>query len=267
MATLAREILTVQGMDVRLSVLSMSYVGISVAGTWRGTISFGASQADMGTSGPGGGAAFKPVGVFANPGAVSPTLVGGAATVVQSITANGNYFWPVQNYATFLAQLTTLTSGSPIVTLATSIDSSWADAFFPTTSRFKNSFANGAINLLTLAASANFGRRLRSLTVSAAPHVGGGAGTGSSSAAGPATASWGQNPILQIIDGSSVLWACDLPSVLPFVYEVPIPKPQTDNYGVTDGGIYFTPGNASVVQLASGGTGVTTNVNAEFTHA
>lgn len=260
MATLAREILTADQMDIRISVLGMSYVGIRVAGTWAGSVAFSASQSDFGNNGPGGGSNFRPVSVYTP--ANGPTVPNAA----QNVTANATWYWPVQNYATFRATFTR-TSGSALVTLAASIDTSYADAFLDSGGKFINSFANGTQNLLTIPADANFGKRLRSLVVSAAPHVGGGSGTGSSSSAGPASAGWASNPVLRILDGSTVLFSLDLPNALPFQYTVPLPLKQTEQYGVTDGGIYFTPGNVGSIVLSSGGSGVCTNLNGELVSA
>ncbi len=263
MATLARELLTADQAELRINCLGMSYVGIKLSGTWVGTADFSASQADMGASGPGGGAAFKPVGVY--------TQGSGTGTVALSATANGTWYWPVQNYATFKVVFTR-TSGSLLAALAASIDSSWGDAFLTPAGKFLNSYANGVQNRLTIAADANMGRRLRSLVVTAAPHTGGGgAGTGSSSIAGPASASWSGNPVLRIYDGNettgSLIWSSDLQNALPFEREVPLPKVQTNQYGVTDGGLYFTPGGIGTILLASGGGNVSTNINAEIATA
>lgn len=260
MATLAREILTLDGMDLRISCLGMSYVGINVAGTWAGTVYFEGSLAPFGDSGAPGGSEFKTTGVYAQPSPPTPI------SAVYSSTVGGNWFWPVQNYSTFRVRFSR-TSGSALVVLAASIDSSWSNAFLAASGRFVNSFANGTRNLLTIPADANFGKRLRSLVVSVAPHVGGGAGTGSSSAQGPSVASWASNPILQIKDGSTVLWATDLQTTLPFQYNVPLPPTQTTNYGIKDGGVYATPGNDLTIDLANAGTGVTTNLNAEISNA
>lgn len=260
MATLARKILTANAMGVRVSCAGMSYVGISLAGTWVGTVTFEASQSVYGLSGPGGGSDFKTVGAYAwPPGSTTPTPV-------QTATANGSWYWPVQDYATFRARFTQ-TSGSVVATLAAAIDSTWADAFLNPSGKFVNSFANGTRNLLTIPSDANLGKRLRSLVVSVAAHVGGGSGTGSSSSAGPASAGWASNPILQIKDGSTVLYATDLPTALPFQYVVPLPQPQVAQLGVTDGGVYATPGNPLVIDLASAGSGVTTNLNGEICNA
>ncbi len=237
----------------------MSYVGIRFSGTWVGTVYTEASIADYGNSGPGGGANFKSVGVYQKITATTAALAG------SSFTANGTFYWPVQNYATFQVRFTR-TSGSLLATLAASIDSSYGDAWLSPSGRFLNSYANGTQNVLTIPADSNYGRRLRSLVVSAAPHVGGGGGV-SSSAAGGTTASWASNPVLRIYDGTAaageLLYASDLPNALPFQYSVPLPYPQTASEGVSDGGVFFTPGNVGTIVIASGGSNITTNANAE----
>ena len=264
MATLARELLTADKSELRISCLGMSYVGIRLSGTWVGTADFWASQAEMGTSGPGGGASFKPIKVYPQGGGA------GATDAVQSATENGTWYWPVQNYAT-LKVVFTRTSGSLLAALAASLDSSWGDAFLTPAGKFLNSYANGATNRLTIAADANMGRRLRTLVVSVAPHVGGGAGTGSSSAAGATTAAWASNPSLRIYDGDeitgSLLYASDLPTALPFQYPVPLPSSQAAVDGVSDGGLYFTPGGIGTVLLAGAGPNITSNLNAELVSA
>src|SRR5262245_5260728 len=115
MATLARELLTADGLSVRIFCAGMSMVGIRLSGTWAGSVKFRASQAVYGTYGPGLGQP-ELVGVYTWPDKTVVTTAAGAV-------ANGNYFWPVQNYGVFEATFTR-TSGSALVTLASAIDQS-----------------------------------------------------------------------------------------------------------------------------------------------
>ena len=136
---------------------------------------------------------------------------------------------------------------------------------------YNNAMTSAQAEMRPIAADANMGRRLRTLVVSVAPHVGGGAGTGSSSAAGATTAAWASNPSLRIYDGDeitgSLLYASDLPTALPFQYPVPLPSSQAAVDGVSDGGLYFTPGGIGTVLLAGAGPNITSNLNAELVSA
>lgn len=244
MATLAREILTLTGMECRIFCAGMSFVGISVTGTWAGTLYFEGFQNTFGLTGPTGGAVPKPTGVY--PWATAGTL---PADAVASATANGSWYWPVQNYDTFRVRFER-TSGSPQIRLAASIDSSWADAFLTASQRFVNNTANGAVNTLLIPADTNLGKRVKSLVVSAAPSSAAGGG----SSTGPSTAVWSQNPVLRINDQDTRLLGLDFTTTLPFQYTVPLPAD----------GIACTPGNPLTIQMARGGAAVITNINAEI---
>lgn len=220
------EALGATGMSLGIYCGGMSYVGISLTGSWVGTVRFFGSV---------DGVNFIPV-------SVTPFASG---TAVTSATANGNWFLPVGNFVVIKAVFTR-TSGTVTVKMATSIDSSYQDAFLLATSIFQNSTQTAATNTLTIAGQANRAWRLRTLVVS----VSGGAAT------------WAASPNLTIKDGTTLLWGLDIPVTDASNYNIPLPAdPKTP--GVSGGGIITTPGNALVIAMVSGGGAVVTNINAE----
>jgi hypothetical protein len=130
----ASEILTVDQMELPIFCGNMNFIGLRVAGTWTGSVSFFGS--------------FDSIKY--QPATVTPYVSG---TGVQSSTANGSWFIPSQNYTSFKVRFGR-TSGSAIVYLVASTDG------------FKNSVATNATNTLTIAANANRASRLRALKVS-----------------------------------------------------------------------------------------------------
>lgn len=241
MAIMAREILNANAMFLDIACPGMSFVGVKLAGTWAGTVQFFGAQSDFGVTGAGVGQP-KPVSVYSFP---SQT-----AQVLDGVTANGNFYWPVQNYGVFRAKFTR-TSGSVQVTLAASIDGSWADAFLDISGRFRNSTAVG-LNRMTIAADDNVGNKLLKLVVSAA----GQSLVASSSSGGPSTAVWSQNPVIRINDSTTRLLGIDRTTTLPWDYDVPLPA-------IGSGYEYMaTLGNPLVIEVAGGGAAVVTNINA-----
>lgn len=228
MSLVIREGLNSTGMRLPLFTGGQSFAGFGIAGTWAGTLSF----------------QFSTDGVNFNALSVQPFASG---TTIQSTTANGNWFVPVQNFVAVQVVATALTSGVAVVTIATAIDSSWQDAFLAATSIFVNqsSTANAA-NAVTIAAQTNRAWRLRSLVISVS-----------------ATATWGASPALTVSDGSSsILFAIDPPTTTG-TYEVPLPA-DNGTPGTPGKGLVNTPGNSMVITLAAAGGTAKTNVNAEM---
>ncbi len=227
MANIIREVLTVQAMRLPLFTGGMSKVGIGISGTWTGTISFFASVDGIN---------------FNIPLAVQPYPQG---TAVTSTAANGNFESPVLNYVAVEAVFTTRLTGSPVVVIGTSVDSSYQDAFLASTSKFVNqAVASGAVNIVTQAAQANRAWRLRTLVVAFS--------------AAPAAA-----VKITIADGASAtLWE---------VYATAAAGSQTialpadpDCCGLSGGGVVNTPGNSLVITVAAPGGAVASEINAEL---
>ncbi len=233
MATILREALNSQGMQLTIFCGGQSYVGLNVSGTWAGLINW---------SGSFDGIKFFPLSVTPFP----------SGATVQSVTGNGNSFVPVQNYVAVRATLTTLTSGSAVVTMAASIDSSYQDAFLGATSLFVNQETSGGLtNVVTIAAQANRAWRCRTLSV------------GFSVAAGAAVA-------LTISDGSSgVIWKGYVPAnpeatgTSGGTFLVPLPA-DSNVPGVSGGGVVGTVGNSMIITLGAPGGSVVSEVNAEM---
>jgi hypothetical protein len=235
MATIIREALNADQMSLTLWTGGMSKVGISLSGTWAGTVSFLAANDALN---------FFPV-------TMTPFASG---TGVQSATATGNWERAVENLLAFRA-LFTRTSGTAIVTMAASLDASYQDAFLASTSKYvTQSVGSGAQNKITVAAQANRAWRLKSLSV------------GFSVAAGAAVD-------LQVSDGaSSLLWEGYVPlsAGAPSAggtWLVPIPLGGNNIAGIIDGGLVTTPGNSLVITLAAPGGSVVSTLNAELVAA
>jgi hypothetical protein len=282
MAILVRKRITADQDALSIFCLGMNYVGVNIAGNnWTGTFSFSMAQQTFGYTGPGVGAG-SPIGTSIYPYNTAPTPTNGVGNIggpqvvtgQVGVTANGQWYWPVQNAAIFTAKFT-LGSGSlvpgvagngPIVTLTASVDSSYADAFLypggPFGNKFLVSTVGGARNILTIPADIVYGRRLRTLVVTTAAESGSGG-----SSVGPANAIWTGNPILQVLDGSTVIWAQDINTAVPQQYSVPLPTTQQHYSGIQDGGLLITPGNIGQVILASPGGGIITNIVAEIAAA
>jgi hypothetical protein len=217
------ELLNATGMGLALFTGQQTRVGVGLSGTWTGTVAFNASTD----------------GIIFNPVFMTPFASG---TNVSSATANGNWFSDVKNYLAFQAVFTR-TTGSVIVALSASQDSSYQDAFLTAPSIFQNSVATAATNTLTIAAQANRAWRLRTLYISVS-----------------ATATWAGNPVVQIKDGTTLLWAFDIGTTAG-TYSPGLPA---DNLLTgRPGGLYGTPGNAMSIAIASGGGSVQTNINCE----
>jgi hypothetical protein len=222
MATEAQQALNATGMSVSFFCAGQSNVGIGVTGTWVGTVSF---------QGSFDGVNFVPI-------SLTPFPTGAA---VQSSTGNGNFFSIGANYTA--VQVTfTRTSGTAIIQLAASLDSSYQAAFLSASSDFlSQSVAGGLANVLTIAAQANRGWNINTLVV------------GFSVA--PAAA-----VLCTIADGgSSVLWETYIPplsdsgaATVGGTFQVPLPP----------SGVTGTPGHSLVITLAAPGGAVVSKVNA-----
>lgn len=230
MASIIRQAMGATLMKLRIACTGMSYVGLNLAGTWVGTVRPYFSQ---------DGVTFA-----SHPLAMTPFASG---TDVTSMTANGNWFAPVAAYQA-VQVVFTRTSGTVLVTLATSIDSSYQDAFLTAALRFPNSTVSGATNTLTQAAQANRAWRLRTLIVTV-----------------DTTPTWASSPNLIIKDGTTLMWGMDLPASAG-VYQVNLPS-DPGILGLSGGGLVNTPGNAMSIVAASGGGSVKTNIDAEFSAA
>jgi hypothetical protein len=228
MANIIREGLNALNMRLPLYCSGQSKVGFNVAGTFVGTLT----------------PAFSIDGLnFNTPMSLTPFASG---ATVQTITGPGSWEVQTQNYIAVQLQMTAYTSGTAIVTLATSIDSSYQDAFLASTSIYINQASGAnAINTITVAAQANRAWRCRRATIS-----------------NSAAATWGASPAFKILDGaSSILYACD-PPVAQGEYEIKLPT-DDNTPGRAGGGVVNTPGNSlGIVLQAAGGTAVT-NINVE----
>ncbi len=244
MAVINRELFTAQDMSLTVfcgpstnatgliaaAQANAGRVGINISGTFAGTLTFYAS-AD--------GVTFAPVGV-------TPFASG---TNVSTATATGNWFFDAQNYVAFKVYFTSKTSGNPIVTLAVANnDATWQDAFLASTTIYVNSQAVAGVNTLTQALQANRAWCLSFLQVSTNQR-----------------ASWVTNPNLKVVDGTggSTLFALDLMDVGSSGYIYDITLPLLDD-GTGRRGLVGTVGNAMIITVASGGSGVKTNINAKF---
>ncbi len=260
MATQVRETLNAAYMDARVFCQGMAFVGVRVSGTFVGTLKPYYQQYDPTA------AMWRPQGtkLYSWPGA-SAFMPGGSGTAVSSITAAGNYFWPVQNGMIFSLQMDSYTSGSAVVSLAAAIDNSWANAFLDVSGaagQYRSIAVGGSPNTLTIPADTNLPRRLEWLVVSAGNLQGSG---GSSNA--PTTALWQNYPPLQIYDGTretgTLIWSASLNSSIPLQYTVPLPGSNVDAVGIVDEGVISSPGNPITVFLSSPGSGVVTCLSAK----
>lgn len=197
-------------------VTGNAWWGVNITGTWVGTISFFAAT---------DGLNFVPLDAIPWPPVTSPPTV-------QTTTVNGSWYVPVLNYQTIAVTMTAYTSGSAIVQMASSIDTSFQSVFLASSLKWRNSQAYEATNTLTLAALPNGAWRLKTLVISA-----------------DATPTWASSPALQIKDGSTLLWGMD-PPLVAGSYNVPLP-PDLGGAGVSGGGIVGTAGNAMTISLAS----------------
>lgn len=231
MANLIRAGLNVAGARLPLYTGGQSLAGFSLAGTWVGTVGFQYST---------DGVNFKDLFVTPFP----------SGTAVKSATANGNWLARNLNAVAVQLNLSALTSGSVLATIAASTDASAQDAFLASTSKYiSQSVSGGATNVITVAAQANRAWRLRSLSV------------GGSIAASAAVD-------VKVTDGaSSVLWEGYVPPSLngisgggSFLLPLPPPDPSSPN----SGGVVGTPGNSMVITLAAPGGSVVSTVNAEL---
>lgn len=265
MATIARMRLNADQMEVRVFCGGCSYVGIGVVGAFTGgTINF----TNWNFASPGGmwGPAIGTPGntsVYPWPGPGSPSNL--TSTGVQSVTAPGNYFWPVQNGSFFSARFTAGTAATfPTVTLAAALDCSWAEAFMTTLQKYQNSAVMGGQNILTIPADPNLGNRLENLVITADRSEGEGG-----SSLGPTTATWQAQPALKIYDGAvapgNLIQAFDLNTALPFQYTVPLPPQETYSVGINDSGLLGSVNTPMTIVVASGGGGIWTNINGAFT--
>ena len=119
--------------------------------------------------------------------------------------------------------------------------------------RYVSSTAIAAVNTLTVTGVSGQSWKLEFLTVSVSQQP-----------------SWLTSPNLQIKDGSTVLWAFDLPPTgsSGFIYQVPLPgNTLPQQYGNTNptevSGMIITAGANLVIVVANGGTGCKTIINAK----
>ncbi len=217
-----RQVLTADGQSLILSTVGQANVGIGLTGTWVGTVSFFYSQ---------DGVNFRPMGVMPFP----------SGTAVLTATANGSFFAAVQDFQAIKVTFTR-TSGSVTVVASAANDAAYQDAFLASTSQFvTSSHAAGAANVLTVAAQANRGWRLRTLTIgwSAAPSTG---------------------VLCTITDGASaVIWETYILNTIGD-HLVNLPLPSDDD----GGGVFNTPGNSLVITVGDPGGSVVSKINAEI---
>jgi len=215
---LTTELLTVAGMSTVIYVAGAAYVGIGILGTWAGVIT---------VTGSVDGLTFNvPVDVQTYP----------SSAVATTITANGNYFAPVGNLVAIKVTFTTKTSGTPQLTLASSSDQSYADAYLTPQNLSNSSSVNSGTNTLTQAANANHAWNLTSAEVSfAGPGFGGGA-------------------TFTVYDGTitgNVLYSCWLTSPVGSVGTQQKINLPVDQFGNST--IIGTPGNAMTCVVLNAG--------------
>lgn len=232
----SRLLLNAAGMALPLFVQGNDWFAVSISGTWVGQISFFASQ--------------EPVNLVPVPVSLTPFPSG---TPVSSATANGNFFAPVLDQLVFNMVMSKLTSGSAIVNVISSNDTSFQNAFLTPSSQWMHASAYESVCTLTAPAQTNQAWRLLTLIISS-----------------DATPTWAYSPALQIFDGLNLLWAMDPPRTKGS-QQIPLPL-GTNASGMA--GITTTPGNALTVTLASSagslssssssGPGGRTNIDAEL---
>lgn len=230
MANIIRGALTVTGEQLVLLTQGFSYIGLGLTGTWAGTVTTFFSQ--------------DGVSYANNPLSMTPFASG---TPVTKMTANGTWFavgTGIQGFKINFAR----TSGTLIAALSASNDASFQNAFLADSLLYVNSVQTHATNTLTQAARTNAAWRLRTLVITTA-----------------GTITWAANPVIQIKDGTTLLWGLDIPTTAG-VYAINLPAdPNVPGY--VGGGLVNTPGNAMSVVVADGGSAVITNINAEFSVA
>jgi hypothetical protein len=211
----------------QIATAGQSWVGINIGGTFVGTLQFQSTYDGI------------------NWGAQN-AMVYPSGTAVSSATATGTWYIPIINMLGVRVYMSAYTSGNALVTLTASQDASFADAFSTlATQKFVNSVATGATNTLTVAANANHGWLLEALTVSV-----------------QATATWAANPVVTVKDGSTLLWAWDVPVTAQINNLTPFLPTEQLGQGRYQTGLYNTVGNSLVIAVASGGGTVQTNINA-----
>lgn len=225
MATLIREALNADSMKLRMYTGGMTYAGFNLSGTWVGTITFRGSY---------DGVNFVDI-------SVTPFASG---TDVSSSTANGSWFVAVKNLLVVEASFSR-TSGTALVTIGASVDSSYQDAFLASTSIYVES-QSASTNTLTQAASTNRAWKLEELIVSIA---------------GP---SWAGGTVqLTVYDGStsgSILYKT-------FIDEVAGSVGRRYTLALPAAGIVNTVGNAMTIVLFGTGSTQTSILNAKFSAA
>jgi hypothetical protein len=225
-ATIVREVLNAVGMELPIFCGGASKVGFGLSGTWVGTVQF---------LGSFDGLNFVPLSVV--------PFASGAA--VQSATATGNWEKAVADFVAMKVKVTALASGAVVATLASSIDSSYQDAFLVASSHFvEQDAAGGLTNVITVAAQVNRAWRCRKLSggFSVAP-----------AAAVKCTISDGASSIIwaEYLAATAGGWTLNLP-----------PDPNVP--GISGGGVVNTPGNSLVITLAAPGGSVGSSLSAEI---
>ena len=223
MASIIREVLNATGMKLRFFCGGMTKVGFGVTGTWAGTLTFRGSV---------DGLNFIAI-------SVTPFASG---TAVLTATANGNWEVAVQNFIVVEVEFTR-TSGSAVIAIAGSVDSSYQEAFLTADAIYVSQSSTGA-NTLSKAAQANRAWKLEELTVSLSGPGGG---------------------LVIIRDGTAtgtILWQEYLESAGGSVghrYVVNLPNAGTERQGIVN-----TPGNAMTIVVGDAGSGISSIINAKF---
>lgn len=151
----SRQQFTAVNQVLHLAVLGNAYVGIGVTGTFVGTVSFYGSY---------DGSNWTPLNCQVYPWVQGGSTV--ASHVQASGSANGQYVAQVIDYRFVKATVTVLTSGNPVVSIASSIDGSYAAAYQSQGGLWRTSAGFGNNNTLTAAANTNHGWKLKKLMVS-----------------------------------------------------------------------------------------------------
>ncbi len=225
MAILLKEALNANAMSLTIFCGGQNYVGINLTGTWVGTVAFQATY---------DGATFVSVGA-------TPFATG---TAVTSSTANGSWFLQVEG-AIAVRAVFTRTSGTAIVTLASSLDNSYQDAFLTTVQKnVSRAVGGGLVNQLIFPAQENRAWRCRTLVVSFS--VAPAAGTK-----------------VTLSDGAcQVLWEVFAAAAVGY-QTIALPL-DSNTPGVSGGGVVGTPGNTFVITVSAPGGSVASIINAEM---
>jgi hypothetical protein len=210
-----------------VNVAGMSFLGVGITGTFAGTLAFYRSM---------DGVNFTPMLVHSYPWVESDTAnTISTYTKTPSGSVTQTLCCPVAGFLWIKVVATSLTSGNPLVALSSADDASYPDAFSTIPSIFVAQSQTHAANTITVAANANHGWRLATLSVGI---------QGS-----PTT------PSVAIKDSAgTVLWSWDLAAV----------SGPVDLTNIVRGSnIQSTPNNALIISVPDLGSGVTCDLNIE----